>query len=151
MAQVSKYPISKDVADRIFEVFLKSLVQLKNTRETQALTEDLFTPTERIMLAKRLAIAHLLLHGYEYREIHKLLRVSPTTIRMVRLALDYGKNGYKHILDKIEKEEKLEDFFDSIAEGLLSVPAGIPKGGGGWRYLKEEVRISREKRANKPF
>lgn len=64
MAQVSKYPISKDVADRIFDVFIKSFIKVKNVQDAQNLANDLFSPTEKIMLAKRLAIAFLLMREY---------------------------------------------------------------------------------------
>ncbi|MBI2189955.1 MAG: hypothetical protein HYU49_00240, partial [Candidatus Levybacteria bacterium] len=99
MTQVSKYPISKDVADRIFEVFIKSLIKIKNDKDAKDLADDLFSPTEKIMLAKRLAIAFLLMRGYQYREISKLIKVSLTTIANVNLSLNYGKGGYKRILE----------------------------------------------------
>ena len=76
MTQVSKYPISKDVADRIFEVFVKTLLKIKTYKEAESFTYDLFSPVEKIMLAKRIAIAFLLMKGYQYREISRLLRVS---------------------------------------------------------------------------
>ena len=73
MGQVSKRLISKEIADRIFDVFVKSFIKIRNVEDAQKLADDLFSPTERIMLAKRLAIAFLLMKGYEYREINKLL------------------------------------------------------------------------------
>ena len=149
MAQVSKYPISKDVADRIFDIFIKSLIKIRDSRDAQNLASDLFSPTEKIMLAKRLAIAFLLMKDYEYREINKLLRVSLTTIASVSLSLKYGSNGYKTILERISKEEKLEDFFAGIAEKLLSLPAAGGKGSGAWRYLRNEVQKSREKKSKR--
>src|SRR3989338_6618179 len=100
MTQVSKYPISKEVADRLFEVFIKSLLNVRNNREAQDFVYDLFSPTEKIMLAKRIAIAFLLLKGYQYREISKLLRVSLTTIGSVNLSLKLGRGAYQKILER---------------------------------------------------
>lgn len=151
MTQVSRYPISKDIADRIFDIFIKSLIKIKDSTDAQNLADDLFSPTEKIMLAKRLAIAFLLMKGYEYREINKLLRVSLTTIASVNLSLKYGSNGYKAILERISKEEQLEEFFSGIAEKLLSIPASTGKGSGAWRYLRDEVRKSRNKKLQHPF
>lgn len=145
MAQVSKYPISKDVADRIFEVFIKVLLKIKNFEEAERFTYDLFSPVEKIMIAKRIAIAFLLMKGYQYREISRLLRVSLTTIGSVNLALKLGKGGYQSILEKIAKEEKLEEFFLSVAEKLLS-PLALPSKGAAWRYLLKEVQESKRKR-----
>ena len=148
MAQVSKYPISKDIADRIFDVFIKSFIKVKSSKDAQNLANDLFTPTERIMLAKRLAIAFCLMQEYEYREISKLL--SLTTIASVNMTLKYGSNGYKTILERINKEEKLEDLFKSIADKVL-VAGSYGKGSGTWRYLRAELQKSREKKSKLPF
>ncbi|MBI2039945.1 hypothetical protein HYT18_02640 [Candidatus Microgenomates bacterium] len=150
MGQISKYPISKDVADRIFDVFIKSFIKVKNDKDAQILANDLFTPTERIMLAKRLAIAFCLMQGYEYREISKLLRVSVTTVASVNMTLKYGSNGYRTILERINKEEKLEDLFKNIAEKVLAM-GSYGKGSGTWRYLRAEVQKSRDKKLKKPF
>lgn len=146
MAQVSRYPIPKEVADRIFDIFIKTLIKVKYESEAKNLASDLFSPTEKIMLAKRLSIAFLLMKDYEYREISRMLKVSLTTIASVSLSLKFGSNGYKVILERIAKEEKLEEFFLNIAEKSLSLPAKVPTGGGSWRYLLEEVRKSKKKK-----
>lgn len=148
MAQVSKYPISKDVADRIFEVFIKTLLKIKTYKEAESFAYDLFSPVEKVMLAKRIAIAFLLMKGYRYREISRLLRVSLTTIGSVNIALKLGKGGYQTILGKIAQEEKLEEFFLSAAEKFLS-PLALPSKGAGWRYLLKEVKESQRKRSQK--
>jgi len=145
MPQVSNYPISKEVADRIFDVFIKTLVMVKNKNEADDFADDLFSPTEKIMLAKRIAIAFLLIKGYQYREIRTILKVSLTTIGSVSLSLKYGKGGYVRIINRIAKEEKLEEFFKNITEKLLSVPAASGKGGAVWRYLNREVKNSKKK------
>lgn len=146
MSQISKYPISKEVAERIFDVFAKTLIALKDKPEVESYIGDLFTPTEKIMFSKRIAIAFLLSKGYQYREISTILKVSLTTIGSVSLSLKYGKGGYDRIIKRIAKEEKLEDFFKSIVEKLLSVPAASGKGGSTWRYLNKEVKKSRKNR-----
>lgn len=148
MSQVSKYPISSEVADRIFEVFIKSLLKVNSIQEARDFTYDLFSPVEKVMLAKRLSIAFLLMKGYQYREISKLLRVSLGTIRSVNLSLKLGKGGYKNILEKIAKEEKLEEFFLDIFGKLLS-PMALGVKSVGWKYLKEEVEVEKKGRRRK--
>ncbi len=150
MAQVSKYPIPKNVADRIFEVFIKTLIKVKDNSDAQRLADDLLSPTEKVMLAKRISIAYLLLKGLQYREISRLLRVSLGTIASVNLSLQYGSNGYKLILNRIASEEKVEDLLGSLSEKLASIPAKSTKGSGTWRFLKNEIQKSNLKR-NKSF
>lgn len=146
MGQVSRYPLSKDIADRIFDVFIKSFIKIKGSADAQSLADDLFTPVERIMLAKRLAIAFCLMKGYKYREISKLLRVSLTTIAVVSMSLKYGSKGYETILERINKEEKLEGLFKSIADKVLTL-GSQGKGSGTWRYLRTELQKSKDKGA----
>lgn len=140
MTQVSRYPISTKVADRIFEVFLKTLVEIKSNKEADQFISDLLTPTEKIMLAKRLAIAFLLEKGYDYRTIQKIIRVSAPTITSVNNARKYGSEGYKRLVAKIIKEEKLISFFDETVEKLLSIPSELERGRGSWSYLKDQAK-----------
>ncbi len=146
MAQVSKYPISKVVADRIFEVFIKTLIGIKEKKEADDFIYDLFSPTEKIMLSKRIAIAFLLLKGYQYREISKILRVSLTTIGAVSLSIKHGRGSYERVLTKITRDEDLEEFFSKVVEKLLSTPASLERGRGVWRYLRDEVRKDTERK-----
>lgn len=145
MTQVSKYPISKEIADRIFEIFLKSLVKIHDQQQADQFISDLLTPTEKIMLAKRLAIALLLHKNYDYRTIQKLIKVSTATIASVNMVVKYGSKGYLNLVNKIIKEEKLFRMIEDAAAKILSFPAQASKGGDAWRYLKDEVDKDRRK------
>ncbi|MBI4096365.1 MAG: hypothetical protein HY425_01475 [Candidatus Levybacteria bacterium] len=145
MTQVSSYPISKEIADRIFEIFLKSLVKIRDQKEADQFISDLLTPTEKIMLSKRLAIALLLQKDYDYRTIQKIIRVSAATIASVNMAIRYGSEGYRNLLNKILREEKLISIMEKSISKLLSFPAKATKGGAVWRYLKDEIDKSRKK------
>lgn len=143
MPQISKYPIPKSVADRIFDVFIKTFTNLKNKNDSANFINDLFTPTEKVMLAKRISIALLILKGYDYRTISQILRVSVATVSSVKISLKHGTGSYKKILDKITREEKIEEFFTDLAEKLVSIPAQSGKGGGVYRYLRDEIKKSK--------
>lgn len=147
MTQVSKYPISKDIYARCWEIFTKTLIGIKNSQDVDEIVSDLLTPTERIMLTKRLAIAFLLTEGYEYREIEKILHVSFQTIAMVNNALKYGNNGYRKAVDRISRDENLKEILNKAARVLIS-PATKGKGSGTWRYLKQELeKKSKDRKA----
>lgn len=146
MGQVSKYPIRKEVADRIFEIFIKVLIHVKNKEEAEQLVSDLMTPTERIMLAKRLAIAFLLEKGYHYGTIKDLIKVSSPTVATVSLVRQYGSKGYKKLIDKISREETISKFLRDAAIKMVSLPAKSSKGGEAWRYLKQELEKEKRKR-----
>lgn len=148
MSQVSKYPISKQIADRIFEIFLKTFVKIRDTHEADQFISDLLTPTEKVMLAKRLAIAFLLEKNYDYQTIRQVLRVSAGTIAGVNIALKHGSKGYKNLIDKIMREEKLMSLLEQATIKLLSAPSALERGKGTWSYLKRQVEDEKRNREN---
>lgn len=147
MSQVSKYPISKTITDRIFEIFAKTLINIKNENDANLFVTDLLTPTEKIMLAKRLAIAYLLEKNYDYQTIKQIIKVSSGTVASVNIARKYGNNGYKKLLNKINEDEKLQKLVDEAISKILSVPSELERGKGTWSYLKRETE--KHKRKNK--
>jgi len=146
MAQVSKYPISKNVFDRIFEIFLRTFIEIKNKEEADQFISDFLTPTEKIMLSKRLAIAFLLEKNYDYRTIQGIIRVSSPTITSVNMVRKYGSDGYKKLISKITKEEKLMNLLENSISKLLSMPSSLERESGSWTYLKREVEKQRMKK-----
>ena len=148
MAQVSKHPLSKAIYERIFEIFIKSIVSIKDKKEAEDFLNDFLTPTERIMLAKRLAIAVLLTKGYDYASIRKILHVSFSTVASVSVFLKYTGEGYKKVVDKLLKEEAIKDFLLSIGEDFAAVGSIGGKGSGAWRDVKKSIQ---KKRKSKPF
>ena len=139
MTQVSKYPISKEVYRRCWEIFVKTLISISNSKDADEIITDLLTPTERIMLTKRLAIAYLLTEGYRYREIEKILRVSFQTVAMVNNNLQYGSNGYKKAVGRIRRDEKIKEILNKTIQAVIT-PATKGMGSGAWRYLKHELQ-----------
>ncbi len=148
MSQVSKYPVHEKVSERIYELLLKVITDSCDKEEAKNLMEDLLTPTEKIMLGKRLTTAMLIIKGYSYREIGKIIRISPSTVTKMSIQLKYGENGgLKRFVDKILLEEKMISFWSTIEETILNT-VSHGKGGASWRYLRDEARKERaEKRS----
>lgn len=147
MTQISKYPISKDVYDRIFDIFLKTISGLTSRQITENFLKEFLTPTEQVMLAKRLAISFLIAKGYDYREISKILRVSTGTVARVAFPYKQGKY-FRMAIGKLLNDEKIEEFFQGIGETVAELFSIGGSKSGSWRYLKEEVRNKKE---NKVF
>lgn len=145
MAQVSKYPISQAVYEQIFELLLKVFSDSSSKEEASNLLNDLLTPTEKIVLSKRLAVALLLSKKYLYEDIKKILRVSQPTIALVNMTLKYKGKGYKHFSEKILKEEKIREIWEGIEETVLKT-LSTGKGSGTWRYLHHELKNKQNKR-----
>ena len=70
------------------------------------LFDSLFTKTERLMLAKRLAIALLLERGRSYKDISRVLKVSSVTIGLVRNNIMKGNQPYSDLIRNLLKALK---------------------------------------------
>ena len=145
MTQISKYPITDNVYQRILDIFFKSLVEIKTGDEAKQFIKDFLSPTEQIMLSKRLAIAFLLEKKYEFRQISRILRVSLTTVAKVSMMRKYGGEGYQKIINKILREEQVKDFLEKVGESLTEV-VSKGKGSATWRYLNQELKTKRQSR-----
>ena len=66
--------------------------------------KDLLTPSERIMLGRRIIIARKLLSGETYDEISLSLKVGTDTISRVQRWLNDQMPGYEQAIAGLEKE-----------------------------------------------
>ena len=147
MAQVSRYPLTKEVEERVFEILLKTIADLKKHQEIDEFLKDFLSPTERIMLAKRLTIAILLGKGYDYRQIREILKVTPGTIAAVNLKLKYAGKGYKKVVGKVLKEEKIEKLLGKVNNVLEE---SLPPKGRNWSEWRKK-RWKEARKQQKPF
>lgn len=119
MAKVSRRILNKELEDYIFELFIKTITDLRDPSEVRNFLTDLLSPIEKIMLVKRLAIAVLLTKGFTYDTIDATLKVSRPTIMNVSRALKHGESGYQQAVKKILEHQKREEIGDKIEEILL--------------------------------
>ena len=119
MSKLSRRFLDKELENKIFEVFVKTIVDIKTSTEAKNFIDDLLSPTEKIMLMKRLAIAVLLTKGKTYEYIDHTLKVSRATIMTVSLWLKHGKGGYIKAVDDILKAQNRERLIDNIEEILI--------------------------------
>lgn len=106
MAKVSRNPLLKDIEQWIWKSLVEVFREVKTNSEVEILLNDLLTPSEKIMLSKRLAIAFLLMRDETYLQISKKLKVSFSTINLVKSAKLRDGRGYRHLLEVILKNKK---------------------------------------------
>lgn len=139
--------LDKNLEDYIFAIFLKAIADLKTLDEVQNFLEDLLSPTEKIMLIKRLAIAIMLSKGYTYDEIDHTLKVSRPTIMTVSYFLKHSQNvGYQKVTEKILAHQKRDALFDKVEEILIQLSP--PKMYGSAAYERKR-RLGKELFARK--
>ncbi len=140
MAQVSKTPIKKDTWDRIFDLFLETLVQTKDKKKFDNFIQEFFSPTERIVFAKRLAAIVLLSKGQDYQSIRYVLHLSPPTIAKLSISLKYGNGGIKPVVDDILARQENKIALEEL-KGLFDLPK---KGDPLMKFNK--LKIERERK-----
>jgi TrpR-related protein YerC/YecD len=143
MAQVSRAPLSKEVYERVFEIFFKTIVKITSKKEAESFFRDFLTPTEKIVLAKRLSIAILLTKNYDYETIRQVLHVSPPTIATVNRPLKYGGEGYKMIIGKLLREEEVKEVLINILGDFANL--GALGGSAVWRGVRTAIQRRKKK------
>ncbi|MBO8169149.1 MAG: helix-turn-helix domain-containing protein [Thermoanaerobacteraceae bacterium] len=88
--------------DRLFEAILV----LENEEECYRFFEDICTIAELKAMAQRLEVAKMLRANRKYSDIAEETGASTATISRVKRCLNYGADGYKLVLDRLEEKEK---------------------------------------------
>ena len=91
--------IKDDSTDQLFEAILL----LNNVNECYAFFEDICTVNEIKSLAQRLEVAKLLEEKVKYTEITERTGASAATISRVNRSLNYGTDGYKTMLERLNR------------------------------------------------
>jgi len=147
MPQISKYKLNQQVYRKIFALFPDFLARLARQGQQQVVINTLFSATERIMLAKRLAIALMLVKGYSYQEIVHKLKVSWGTVGKISELLKTSDQTFVKELEQIAKQEAFADFLLAIGYKISST---LPPRGGNWSVWRRRIEAERKKE-QQPF
>lgn len=121
MTQVSRRPLSKRTEQQLLTLFFKSFAGLSNSSDIEKFLSDLLGPSERTMLAKRLAIALLLAKGYHYDSIKDILKVSQETIARVNLVLNVRGEGYNLVVRRAMRDENLKALYEKVENAIIGI------------------------------
>lgn len=97
--RVMNSKIRDELTDKLFDAILT----LKNTDECYQFFEDICTIAEIKALAQRLEVAKMLRERKTYTEISEKTGASTATISRVNRSLNYGADGYKMVLDRLDE------------------------------------------------
>ncbi len=91
--------------DPFVDSLFEAIMLLENEKECYKFFEDLCTVSEIKALAQRLEVAKMLRRDATYSEIAETTGASTATISRVKKCLHYGADGYRLILDRLNKEK----------------------------------------------
>lgn len=121
MPHISKRKVGpkllKKISTQLINIFIKS----QNNRHLASLFNELFTPTEKIMFSKRIAIILMLKNSIPQHRIVEILKVSPTTVAKTSLDIEIGK--YESIID-ISRKEKID--LEKLVWNLMTAGGIMP-------------------------
>ena len=103
MPKISRYKLEKQIEELILKQLAQVFQKITKEDDISLVINNLFTKTERAMLAKRLAIAILLNKGWNYTAISNALKVSPTTISFIKNSKLNTNPEYEDLLNKLER------------------------------------------------
>ena len=89
--------------DELTDQLCDAMVAISSRDEAYRFIEDVATIAEIKALAQRLQVANLLLKGMSYPQIVQSTGASTATISRVKKFVEYGRDGYKDILKKLEE------------------------------------------------
>lgn len=84
------------------DLLVRAILGLENEEDVYRLLDDLCTVAEIQAMAQRLAVASLLAKNTTYNAIASETGASTATISRVKRCLNYGADGYKRVLNRID-------------------------------------------------
>jgi len=106
MAKVKVYSIPKQERYQMVGEFFDIVAQLKTKQDIIDFFIGVLTPSESLMIARRIQVAKLLTKGNNYQRVQGELKVSPKTIQSVYHWLNERDEAYKKLMLKYLKTSK---------------------------------------------
>ena len=131
MTHVSSKKLDEKFLEQLFSKLISTLGKAQTKSSLALVANEIFTSTEKVMFAKRLAIVLLLSSKTPQHKIVDLLKVSPTTVAKSSLGIEIGE--YKNVL-KISSQEKID--LEKIIWTILTAGGFMPPKVGRKRWLK---------------
>lgn len=122
MVQISKKRLDKDIETEMYKQFWKSLSEMKNPQESSEFFSDILTETEKVMLAKRFAVALLVVRERTATEIRQAINVTYSTIATVSSWVKNAKPKTQAILKSLSSQKDWEVIDDRIEELIDKLP-----------------------------
>lgn len=145
MVQISRRKLNDGMLEKLFSLFFEMVGKRENRNNFQDVIDDIISPTEKIMIAKRIAIMYLVSKGVDHRSIANFLKVSTATVAKFALIARKSK-GVIPTCNKMLKKEKVQDVLLGIFNEVYG--PGVP--GVNWSAAWERKKsLERHKRLGK--
>ncbi|MCL4374953.1 Trp family transcriptional regulator [Patescibacteria group bacterium] len=144
MVYVSKKKLPDQIWEKIYQVFLKVMDSSVNAGKFHECVDEIFSPSEKIMIAKRITVIYLLVKGVDPPIIADTVKVSTATVAKFALLSFQPNSRLAELMRSLLKKEKLANFFENLAVDLLVRP-GVKH--GNYRRFWEHEKHKRFRNA----
>jgi uncharacterized protein YerC len=138
MSQVSKRKLTPKVESSIFDLFLRALAEMRNTKEARDFINDFFTPTERLMFTKRFAAVFLLHKEVSVVTVAQILKMSTSTVSRINVWFKQRDRGYRRLIERIVAKKKIKHFLEDIFKSFYYT--GLPPKNRNWKEWYKNKR-----------
>lgn len=133
MSQISRRNIDQKKSTRINELLFDLLLTMSDKQEVDRVLDEILTPTEKIMIAKRVTCFYLLIKKVPTHEIGDTLKLSTSTITYFKHFLERSLILKEYLTNKLNNE-KLKHLFEDI---FVEIFYGTLKKGSNWSHDKK--------------
>lgn len=134
----------KEWEGRVWLELAKNIKNIKDVKRIKDFLESILTSYEKKNIIKRFETIILVKNGISYREISKILWISPATIRQAKINIENGAKKYlsrndfkKNNKKSGEKKQQLHAPESPFLEWIDSLPPMPTRSGKGrWSFLK---------------
>jgi len=119
MIRISPYKINSETYEKVFAVFYEVVGKGHNKKEFNHILFELLSPSERIMIVKRIAIVYLLMKEIDYVTICSVLKVSNSTVSKFRILME-DSQGVVPVLRKMVSLEKITLMFEELFSEIFA-------------------------------
>jgi len=113
MTRISKYRVEDKVLKKLYSLMFEVISNMSKKERFEGIMYELLSPTEKIMIAKRVAIVYLLMKDINYLIISDVLKVSSRTIAKFHAMITEGKE-IKNIIESVAGNDRIKDFFEEL-------------------------------------
>lgn len=127
MPHVSRFKLDKKTESNLVNTFELVLAKLSKEEQIREFLFSMLSSTERLMLAKRLAIVVLLKEGVPQTKVAQTLHVTRVTVGKMQLLLEARSKGFEAALEKLNQEQNMRE----IKTMLLNLAGYSIRAAGG--------------------
>lgn len=119
MPHVSPKKVNNQVSGNLYKLLFSAIIDRNiSKKQQQAAFDELLTPTEKIMLGKRLAAISMLSQGASSYKTGKTLQLSPTTTTKLQVKLEKGKFLNASKLCNMLRKGPLQHYIENLFKPL---------------------------------